>query len=148
MVESMQQDTMKQPLGKAQRRPFLRSLLAAVTGTAAYSAFAGQPARRDDSAPTAIFAARQSDASHYQTTAADAGAALVFTSDTAVTVTLSDLADGACGFFEQHGEGAITFVAGTLTPRHVADLTQTAGRYARVFYRVQGNEVVLSGDLA
>lgn len=78
----------------------------------------------------------------------DAGFVITYSGATPINITCSGLADKSIVTVEQLGTGTITFVAGSLTPRHVVGLTKTAGQYSRVFGRVSGTEFILSGDLS
>lgn len=86
----------------------------------------------------------------YTTVASDAGKVVTFANASPITVTLSNLPAGTSGIFEQFGAGQVTFVSGTLTLRHVANLTKTAGIYSRIFWRVttSGTDIILSGDMS
>jgi archaellum component FlaG (FlaF/FlaG flagellin family) len=84
----------------------------------------------------------------YTLDSSDAGKVVTLTNASAITVTCSGLADGNEVVFEQLGAGQVTFATGTLTVRHVASLTKTAGQYARVYARVSGSNIIFCGDMS
>jgi hypothetical protein len=84
----------------------------------------------------------------YTLQASDAGKVVTLSNASAITVTCSGLADGNEVVFEQLGAGQVTFATGTLTVRHVASLTKTAGQYARVYARASGSNIIFCGDMS
>jgi hypothetical protein len=84
----------------------------------------------------------------YTVQASDAGKMVTLSNASAITVTCSGLASGNYCYFRQKGAGQVTFATGTLTVRHVASLTKTAGQYAQVFAFVDGTDIIFCGDMS
>lgn len=84
----------------------------------------------------------------YTLQASDAGKVVTLTNAAAITVTCSGLANGSTVIIEQLGAGQVTLVTGTLTLRHVAALTKTAGIYSRIWGRVSGSNFIVDGAMS
>lgn len=84
----------------------------------------------------------------YTTTALDSNNVITLNNASPITVKLSNLTSPSITTFVQKGLGVVTFVSGTLTRRHVANLFTMAGQNAVVSVTVDNSDATLSGDLS
>jgi hypothetical protein len=123
----------------------LNTLMGGGSAGQVWTNVAGTPAWAN---PGASFVVNAQTGTTYTLQSSDAGGVVTMNNASAITLTCSGLADGNYVIIEQLGAGQVTFSTGTLTVRHVASLTKIAGQYGRVYARVSGSNIILSGDMS
>lgn len=84
----------------------------------------------------------------YTSVSGDSGNCVTLNNASAITVTVSGLTANTVTEFIQLGAGQVTFATGTLTIRHVSNLTKIAGKWGRVWITVIGTDAIMDGAMS